>query len=249
MIEAKNLSKAYGAHQVLSDISLSVARGETLAIIGRSGTGKSTLLKCLSVLTQPNDGDLLLDGQQYALRGKLLFEPWEIRRKIVLVFQELNLFPNMTVLENIAFSLRKIKGLETSDAIERSRACATALEIDSVLDRYPHAISGGQAQRCALARAIVLEPHVLLLDEITSALDPESVAGVIRAIRKLRATDPSGKLAIILVTHLLRFAQEFSDTIAFMHSGRIVERLPASDFASNCTLEETRSYVAAAMET
>jgi polar amino acid transport system ATP-binding protein len=219
---AGGLSKAFDGLLILDDVHLAANDGETIAIVGRSGSGKTTLLKCLSLLESPDDGHLVLDGQTYFQNRMPVFEPWEIRREIMLVFQDFNLFPNMTVLENIAFGLTQVRGVSKPRALEQARHYAEILEIGHAIDRYPNAISGGQAQRCALARAILLKPKVLLLDEITSALDPESVATVVRAIKTVRDSDQSGKMVLILVTHLIHFAEGFADSISFMHDGRLL---------------------------
>jgi polar amino acid transport system ATP-binding protein len=244
-LSVRGLSKRYGETPVLTDLDFVASPGETVAIIGRSGSGKTTLLRCLTLLDLPDRGDAYLDDQQYLASGVPLYEPWEIRRSIVLVFQDFNLFPNMTVLRNIALALEKSRGMSRREAQDRAEDSARLLGIGDVLDQYPFSLSGGQAQRCALARAMVLEPQVFLLDEITSALDPETVVNVVEAMRALRKADKSGRMAMIVVTHLMHFAEDFADRISFLHNGRIHEELPAKEFFRNCKEPETQKFIGA----
>ncbi len=244
-LHAKDLNCTLGDRHVLRNAQMMLGSGETLAIIGQSGCGKSTLLRCLSVLQKCDDGRAFLDDEQYLSHGEPIFLPWQIRQQIVMVFQDYNLFPNMTCMKNITLALEKTKGVNRSDAERRASQIAAKLGIAEVLDRYPESLSGGQAQRLALARAMVLQPKVLLLDEITSGLDPETIINVVDAIIDLRATDSTGQLAIIIVTHLMHFAEQFADRIAFMHEGSIHEELPARQFFANCQKEETKKFVSA----
>lgn len=228
---------------VLNDLALSVAPGETVAIIGRSGAGKSTLLRCICLLQQQAAGCASLDGIEYLKDGHSIMPAWQIRKQIVMVFQNYNLFPNMTALRNITLALEKVAGVSAAEAKSRAYEVAKALGIEAVLDRYPDSLSGGQAQRLALARAMVLQPKVLLLDEITSGLDPETIINVVQAVTELRNADSSGSLAIVLVTHLMHFAAEFADRICFLHDGKIQEDLPANRFFEDCKLSDTKTFV------
>jgi len=228
---------------VLEDFSLDVSPGETVAIIGRSGGGKSTLLRCLSLLQEARAGSALLDGVQYMKDGVAILPAWQIRKQIVMVFQNYNLFPNMTAMKNITLALEKVIGIPRPEAASRAVEVAKKLGIVEVLDRYPDSLSGGQAQRLALARAMVLEPKVLLLDEVTSGLDPETIIDVVQAISELRGADATGSLAIVLVTHLMHFAADFADRICFLHGGKIHEQLPAKTFFQNCQLPETQAFI------
>lgn len=242
-LAVQGLRHSYGDTPILKGVDLSINRGEILAIMGRSGCGKSTLLRCMSLLESPTDGIAELDGQQYMRSGKALFSLSEIRSQVVMVFQEYNLFPNMTALRNITLALEKTRGRSKKDAEQLAHDAASQLGLDQVLHRYPQELSGGQAQRLALARAIVLQPMVLLLDEITAALDPETLLDVVEAIRHIRKVETDGNMAIVIVTHLMRFAAEFADRVAFLDDGRIVEHLPARDFFENCRLPETQAFV------
>ena len=245
----QGLSKSFGSNRILDGLNFVAAPGETIAIIGRSGSGKSTLLRCLTMLDMPDEGEAYLDGQLYFSGSKALYQPWELRRNIALVFQDFNLFPNMTVLKNISFALEKTRGFSKVEAQDRSEFIAKALGISEVIDRYPFSLSGGQAQRCALARAMVLEPKIFLLDEITSALDPETVLNVVEAMRELRKADNSGRMVIVVVTHLMQFAKNFSDRIAFLYNGTIHEELPANDFFQKCSKPETKQFISAFIDT
>jgi polar amino acid transport system ATP-binding protein len=230
---------------VLNSLDLTVAPGETVAIIGRSGSGKTTLLRCISMMQPPTGGDAFLDGHQYLQHGMALSAPWKIRQEIVMVFQDYNLFPNMTAMRNITLALEKVKGLSREESETRASEVASKLGIEDVLSRYPNSLSGGQAQRLALARAMVLQPKVLLLDEITSGLDPETIINVVEAITALRNADASGCLSIVLVTHLMHFAADFADRISFIHKGKIHEELPAKEFFAECKLPESKAFVSA----
>jgi ABC-type polar amino acid transport system ATPase subunit len=244
-LDIDELSCSNGPFRVLNDFQMKVKTGETVAIIGRSGSGKSTLLRCLSLLQQPENGNVSLDGKAYLQHGKPLLPLWQVRQEIVMVFQDYNLFPNMTAMNNITLALEKVRNIPRKEAQEKAQNVASKLGIGHVLDRYPNSLSGGQAQRLALARAMVLEPKVLLLDEITSGLDPETIVNVTEAITELRDSDVSGNLAIVLVTHLMQFASDFADRICFLDGGKIVEDLPAESFFQECKVEATRNFVAA----
>lgn len=242
-LKIRGLHHKYGEHRVLDGVDLDVASGETLAIVGRSGAGKSTLLKCICVLEEPESGDVELDGQHYLTGGKPLFAPWEIRSKNVMVFQEYNLFPNMTALRNITLALENVRHLSRVEAEKKARDVAERLGIENVLGHYPSQLSSGQAQRLALCRALVLHPKVLCLDEITAALDAETILDVIDAIRHIRSYENGGGMAIVLVTHLMKFAVEFADRVAFLHNGKIWEELPAKSFLTDCKKPETQQFV------
>lgn len=242
-LKVSDVERRYADNHVLRGVKLQVGTGEVLAIIGRSGCGKSTLLRCISTLSTADQGNAWLNGEQYMADGRPLYAPAEIRSKIVMVFQEFNLFPNLNGLQNITLALRKTKGMSTQQARELAVKTAASLGIDTTLERYPEALSGGQAQRLALARALVLQPRVLLLDEITSALDPETILNVIAAIRDIHLADTRGEMAIVIVTHLMPFARDFADRIGFLHDGVIWEEGNAETFFTECKRTETREFV------
>ncbi len=242
-LEIKNLEKSFEDNIVLEDFSLSVRPGEKVAIIGKSGAGKTTLFKCMALLEDFQKGELWFDGTLYAQASDVTYAPWEVRRNIVMVFQKFNLFPNYTVLGNIVLPLKTIKGLDQNDAEQRAYTLLRMLEIEQCADQYPETISGGQAQRCALARALSIEPKVLLLDEITSALDPESILKVIDAIHKIKKSPEYKDMSIILNTHLMNFASSFADRVIFLHDGKIHEEKSADTFFKTCEKPETKQFI------
>jgi polar amino acid transport system ATP-binding protein len=242
-LSCRGLVKAYGSEQVLSGVCFDVERGRTLAILGKSGSGKTTLLKCLNMLSTFEGGSLCLDGQEYCVDGEPIFAPWEVRGQIGLVFQEFNLFPTITAGENITLAMRHVRKLGREEVAKRLRSVTDVLEIGNVLEKYPAELSGGQAQRVALARALVLHPAVLLLDEITSALDPESVISVIRGIADIRAIEGNDELAVILVTHLVRFAEKVADHIAFLDGGKFAAYDEAKRFRENVGYPPARAFL------
>lgn len=237
------LSLHYEKHAVLKGLDFAIAAGETVALIGRSGCGKTSLLKSASLFALPSSGEAFLDGQCYLSQGQPIFEPWEVRRQVIMVWQEHNLFPNLTGLQNITFPLQRVSGLSLREASERAFKLATRLGVEAALNRYPISFSGGESQRIALLRAIVLEPKVLLLDEITSALDPATILDVIDALRHLRDTSAQPDMAIVLVTHLFSFAEEFADRVVFLHEGQAWEDMPARGFMHCAKLPETQAFI------
>lgn len=243
----QHFKKSYGTRKVLEDVSLEVSAGETVALIGRSGSGKSTLLASICPIVGLDAGDAYLDGIRYVSRGLVSRSPWKIRRQIGLVFQQLNLFDNYTALRNITLPLETVVGLAPDVARHRARELSVLFGIEDHLKQFPAELSGGQAQRVALARALALQPKVLLLDEITSALDPETIISVTAALQTLRATDEFRDMCIVLATHLIPFAERFADRILFLHEGRIHEVGAAATFVEQCTLPETRQFVSAVL--
>ncbi len=238
-----SLAKSFNGRLVLKNVTGAVAPGKALAIMGRSGSGKSTLLRMLSLLEPSDSGDAWLHDELYLQGGLAIVEPIRIRRKIAMVFQQFNLFPNLSVIRNC--TLGPIRALRVPRSIAELAAedILTSLELGKLKDRYPETLSGGEAQRVALARALLMKPDVLLLDEITSALDPENIHAVLTAIRKIRTVEVGTGLAIILVTHLFPFAQSFADTIAFLHEGEFVDVWSAETFAQAAEHSASRSFV------
>jgi polar amino acid transport system ATP-binding protein len=228
---------------VLAGASLSVDAGEVLAIMGRSGSGKSTLLRVLALLERADVGDAWLDGAKYLTAGDPVGDPVRMRRQIAMVFQNYNLVPHMTVLRNC--TLGPVRALQEAarDAEGRAMELLHALGLAKLAHRYPGALSGGEAQRVAVARALLMRPRVLLLDEVTAALDPESVYAVLNTIRKARDVAGQEGLAIILVTHLLPFAEQFANRIAFLDGGKLVEVLPGKEFARHARSEAAVSFI------
>lgn len=213
-IAVRGLGMSYGELEVLKGVELAVKPGSVTCIIGPSGSGKSTLLRCLNRLVEPKRGDILLDGE-----STLPMKPEKLRRRVGMVFQHFNLFPDHTALENVMLSLTKIKGLPKEEAERIAKARLADVGLASRQHHRPSSLSGGQQQRVAIARALAMEPEVILFDEVTSALDPELVKGVLNLMADL------GKrgMTMVVVTHEMGFARRVADQVVFMDEGRVVE--------------------------
>lgn len=242
-LEVRNLSVAYGEKPVLQGISFCVPSGKTLAIIGRSGSGKSTLLRATCALQRPDAGDVFLGEQQIINNGLPLFEEWEIRRNVMMVGQAPSLIPHLTALRNITVALECVRGFSRKDAQDRALKLAEEFRISNVLDSYPEQLSGGELHRVHLARAVVLKPEFLLLDEITSSIDPETTKDVASALYRMRSLESHGEQTCIIVTHHLQFAFDFADEVAFLHDGIIYERGRAAQFLSEAVRPETIRFL------
>ncbi len=236
-LQYRRVTKAFGAKPVLRGIDLDVGRGQAISLIGASGSGKSTLLRCTNLLEPIDDGAILLDGDDISEPGRPA-DP--IRRRIGMVFQSFNLFPHMTALDNVTLAPRKVLGKparqcheEALDMLERFGLGDKALE-------YPDRLSGGQQQRVAIVRALQMEPEVMLLDEITSALDPELVGEVLEVVRELRATG----MTMILATHEMGFAREISDLVCFLKDGLICEQGHPDQLLTDPRHPATREFLA-----
>lgn len=242
MIELRNIRKAYGDHEVLKGIDLSVERGKIVSIIGPSGSGKSTLLRSINMLEETSGGEIWLDGQQVnrPLKGRV-FEKHinQIRQEMGMVFQQFNLFPHLTVLQNIMIGPMRLKGLSKSQALDRANALLAKVGLADKGQAYPARLSGGQKQRVAIARALAMQPKVMLFDEATSALDPELVDEVNLVMKQLAAEH----MTMLIVTHEMRFAAEVSDHVMFMDGGVVVEQGEPSRVLSNPTEERTRAFL------
>jgi polar amino acid transport system ATP-binding protein len=241
MVQIKNLHKAYGSHEVLKNINLDVERGEVVCVIGPSGSGKSTLLNCVNFLEPYNSGEIRVDGElvgyERGKNGKLVPVPDrqlnKTREHIGIVFQQFNLFPHMTALQNVIEAPIRVSGLARAAAIERGRGLLGKVGLSAKASSYPAQLSGGQQQRVAIARALAMEPKVMLFDEITSALDPELVGEVLAVMRTLAKEG----LTMLVVTHEMGFAREISDHIIFLDEGEIVEKgRPEDLFGATQTL-------------
>lgn len=235
-ISLQSVTKSFGERSVLNGIDLDVSASEVIAFIGSSGSGKSTLLRCINLLESIDDGAILLDGTDISLPG---LDPDPIRRRIGMVFQNFNLFPHMTVLRNITLAPRKVLGLSIADAETRGRELLRRFGLQDRADAYPDQLSGGQQQRVAIARSLAMEPEVMLLDEITSALDPELVGEVLDVVRELKGSG----MTMLLATHEMGFAREIADRVCFLDRGEIVESGTPLEIFGRPEHERTRQFL------
>ncbi len=226
LLEIKDLYLSYGETTVLRGLSLDVDSSETVCIVGPSGGGKSSLLRCLNQLERFDDGVVLLDGERIGVRetkrGLEWLRPHEVmaqRRKFGMVFQQFNLFPHLSVLENVAIGLRTVKGLPGNVARAQAQEALALVGLEAKKDSWPNSLSGGQQQRVAIARAIAMKPKVMLFDEPTSALDPELVDEVLGVISKLSSTG----MTMLIVSHEIRFVMDVADKVCFLEGGVVVE--------------------------
>jgi polar amino acid transport system ATP-binding protein len=236
----RNISKRFGAHRVLDEVSLSVEPGEVVAIIGRSGSGKSTLLRCINGLERPDGGTIEFDGRAFAPTRRSLKA---LRRDIGIVFQSYNLFPHLSVERNITLGPTAAKGMKSAEAQALARKVLRMVDLDDKIAAYPGQLSGGQQQRVAIARALAMEPRLVLFDEITAALDAELIGEVVRVLERL-ATDG---MTMVLVTHEMGFARRSADTVVFMHQGRIWEQGPPARLFNAPETAELASFIDAVL--
>jgi polar amino acid transport system ATP-binding protein len=230
MIELTQVSKRFGAHEVLRGVDLAVERSEVVCLIGPSGSGKSTLLRCVNFLEAYDSGEVRIDGRLIgyedmaggARRPMSARSLREMRREIGMVFQHFNLWPHMTALGNVAEPLRRVRGLGSREAQNRAMAMLTRVGLAAKAEAYPSHLSGGQQQRVAIARALAMQPRLMLFDEPTSALDPELVGEVLEVMRNLAAEG----MTMLIVTHEMGFAAHVADRIAFIDEGRIIDEGP-----------------------
>lgn len=219
ILELVGLRKHYGDVEVLKGIDLRVRPGELVCVIGPSGSGKSSMLRCCNLLEQPTGGQVVVDGDDLTGPSANLNR---IRQKIGMVFQQFNLYPHLNVLGNVSLALRKVQGLPRAEANQRALAALTRVGLAAKAQAWPGALSGGQQQRVGIARAIALNPKIVLFDEPTSALDPELVGSVLQVMRELRETG----MTMLVVTHEMAFARAVADRVVFMDGGVIVEEGP-----------------------
>lgn len=236
VLEIQGLRKSFGAEVVLSNLDLQVEEHTATVLIGASGSGKSTLLRCINLLEQIDDGVIYLDGVEISDPE---INPDEVRRKLGMVFQAFNLFPHMTVLENITLAPIKVQGKSTEEAEQSALSLLKRFGLGDKAHQYPDRLSGGQQQRAAIIRSIAINPRLLLLDEITSALDPVLVNEVLSIVRDLK----SDGMTMILATHEMGFATQVADQVCFLESGIILERGSASDVIDNPQHPKTRDFL------
>jgi polar amino acid transport system ATP-binding protein len=237
ILELVALHKSYGALKVLDGIDLAVRPRELVFVIGPSGSGKSTLLRCCNRLEEPDSGAVIVDGQDIVAKGADLNK---VRQKIGMVFQSFNLYPHMTALGNVTLALRRVQGLERGAAEARGRAALAQVGLSDKEGAYPGELSGGQQQRVGIARALALDPKIVLFDEPTSALDPELVGSVLAVMRELKAAG----MTMVVVSHELAFARAAADRVIFMEGGRIVEQGPPEQVFGRPREARTREFVA-----
>jgi polar amino acid transport system ATP-binding protein len=235
-LQIRDVHKSYGDHRVLRGVSLEVAAHEVVCLIGASGSGKSTLLRCINALEEIDSGEILVEDDVVTGPG---VDVDSLRRKVGIVFQSYNLFPHMTVLRNVMLAPVKVGGLSRPAARERARELLARIGLADKADAYPDRLSGGQQQRVAIVRALAMEPRVLLLDEITAALDPELVGEVLAIVREL-AEDG---LTMLLATHEMGFAKEVASQVCFLDEGAILERGTPEQIFNEPTEERTRQFL------
>jgi polar amino acid transport system ATP-binding protein len=240
-VEVDNVSKSFGTLQVLEHVSLTVEPHNVVCLIGASGSGKSTLLRCINLLEPVDEGKIVVDGQNLT-NGRV--DVNAVRRKIGIVFQAYNLFPHMTVLQNIELAPRKVRGVTTPTARRSAFELLERIGLVDKADEYPDRLSGGQQQRVAIARALAMGPELMLLDEVTSALDPQLVSEVLNLVRGLAQTG----MTMIVATHEMSFAREVADKICFLDHGRIAEEGPPEQIFSDPREPRTREFLARVIE-
>jgi polar amino acid transport system ATP-binding protein len=236
VLEVRGVTKAYGKRDVLRGVDLALPEHHAIALIGASGSGKSTLLRCVDLLEEIDDGDILLDG---AVITDPSVSPPTVRRRLGMVFQAFNLFPHLSVLDNVVLGPVRAHGVQRDAARERARELLARFGLGGREDDYPDRLSGGQQQRVAIVRALVGDPRVLLLDEITSALDPELVGEVLAIVAELKA----GGMTMLIATHEMGFAREVADEVCFLHEGLIVERGGPEQVLSAPAHPETQRFL------
>jgi ABC-type polar amino acid transport system ATPase subunit len=242
-IRCKGLAKSFGGRTVLKNVSCDLMPGEVLAIMGLSGSGKSTFLRLLALLERSDAGEAWLGGQQYLAGGVPVANPVQVRRRVSMVFQQFNLFPNLTILDNCTLGPIRSLHVLRRDAERSATELLETFGLAALIHRFPETLSGGEAQRIAVARALLMRPQVLLLDEITSSLDPENILKVLNTLRAIRSLPGGGGTAIILVTHLLPFAQSFATRIAYLDNGALVDMLPADAFADGASSVAAQTFI------
>ncbi|SDP34282.1 amino acid ABC transporter ATP-binding protein [Phyllobacterium sp. OV277] len=238
LVELQDVHLSFGSNEVLKGIDLKVNKGDAVSIIGPSGSGKSTILRCINGLLIPQSGKITV-GRTRVDELKTETERIALRKRIGIVFQQFNLFPHLTVLENITIAPRKILGISEAEANRHARDLLEKVRLEQKANAYPGQLSGGQQQRVAIARALAMRPELVLFDEVTSALDPETVGEVLAVIRDLVREG----MTSILVTHEMRFAEEISDTVVFTENGLIVEHGTPDEIFSKSTNPRINSFV------
>jgi polar amino acid transport system ATP-binding protein len=235
-IQLIDVQKSFGAHQVCRGINLTVGTGELVCLIGASGSGKSTILRCMNLLEPIDDGQLLFNGVDITDPE---LDPQPIRQKIGLVFQSFNLFPHMTAIENVLLAPQRVMKRSRSDVMPEAEALFQRFGLSDRMNHYPDQLSGGQQQRVAIIRALAMKPDVMLFDEVTSALDPELVGEVLQVIRALKQSG----MTMVLATHEMDFARDAADKVCFLDKGQIIEEGPPEHIFGAPKLNRTREFL------
>jgi len=236
VLEVQGVTKAYGDTEVLRGVDVAVREHEAVALIGASGSGKSTLLRCIDLLEEIDDGDVLLDGEVITDPS---VDPVQVRRRLAMVFQAFNLFPHLSVLDNILLAPSRAHGMSKQEATESARELLRRFGLAERESAYPDRLSGGQQQRVAIVRALATRPRALLLDEITSALDPELVGEVLEVVRELKDEG----MTMLIATHEMGFARDVANEVCFLHEGRILERGAPESVLSEPQQPETQRFL------
>ena len=236
LIRVQNLRKIYGDKTVLKDISLDILEGDTVVLIGPSGTGKSTLLRCMNLLTRPDGGSIWFDGEEITAPG---VNEDRVRTHIGMVFQDFLLFNHLTALDNVSIGLTKVLGMGKEAARQKALQELDYVGLEEHADKYPSQLSGGQKQRVAIARALAMDPRVMLFDEPTSALDPELIGEVLTTMERLS----NEGMTMVCVTHEMGFAREVADRIVFMEGGIVVEEGPPQQMFTGATVARAREFL------
>ena len=242
MIVFENVSKSYRGLNVLNNISLTVNRGEIVSLIGSSGCGKSTLLKCINGLVPVNSGKILVDSIDVTAKDTDLTK---IRSEVGIVFQQFNLFPHLTVMDNIILAPLKVRGVSQNEAKIQALSLLEKVGLLDKIDKYPDQLSGGQAQRVAIARSLAMQPKIMLFDEPTSALDPQMTMEVFDTVKELAKEG----MTMIVVTHEMNFAREISNRTIFLSKGKIIEEGPSSHFFDNPRSNITKEFLQSTLKT
>jgi ABC-type polar amino acid transport system ATPase subunit len=244
-LRLEGVEKSFGSLHVLQGINLAIARGEVVCVLGPSGSGKSTLLRCINLLEPPDKGQILLEGTEItAGKGKNPMGIDYVRRRVGMVFQQFNLFPHKSAIENVSIAQQTVLGRSEKEAREKSASLLERVGLGDKLDEYPDRLSGGQQQRVAIARALAMDPHVILFDEVTSALDPELIKEVLDVMRELADEG----MTMIVVTHEIGFARDVGDRAVFMDGGVIVEQGPARQVIDKPKEERTKRFLGLVLE-
>ena len=236
IIELRNVDKYFGDFQALKDVNLTVRAGERVVVCGPSGSGKSTMIRCINRLENHSSGTVIVDGVELNEEIKNIRV---VRQEVGMVFQQFNLFPHLTVLENLTIGPIRVRKIPREEAVARARKYLDRVHIPEQADKYPAQLSGGQQQRVAIARSLCMETRIMLFDEPTSALDPEMINEVLDVMVELASTG----MTMICVTHEMGFARKVADTMVFMESGRIIETAPPDEFFTNPSSERCRLFL------